>query len=103
MIVPTKRFALALDNSPLPEPFLITVPHQRPPSIEYRYDEYIANPEEWHDMHCVYDFATVEDVRLLYLKADTDRSHFHQRIEVLSLLEKEMLRQGLFTSIDINE
>jgi hypothetical protein len=102
MIAPTMRFALAFDKDPLPEPFLILVPHQEPPSIEYRYDEYVADPEEWHDMHCVYDFATVEDVRLLYLKA-ADRSHFHQRAKVLSLLEKEMLRQGLFTSIDIDE
>jgi len=97
MIVPTKRFALAFDKDPLPEPFIIPVPHQRPPSIEYRYDEYVADPEEWDDMHCVYDFATIEDVRLLYLK------HFHQRSKVLALLEKEMLRQGLFTSIDIDE
>jgi len=43
MIVPTMEFAIARDDSPLPQPFIIPVPHQRRPSVEYTYDEY----KEW--------------------------------------------------------
>jgi len=109
------KFAMARDKEKLPRPFLIVVPHQRDASIEYEYEawrewyeagapddwDYPAGSEAWHDVRDIHVFETVEDVQMCL--RNYDRGHLHQGAKVRVLLEKEMVEQGLFEELEVDE
>jgi hypothetical protein len=85
----------------------VAVPHQRPAYIVYA-EASPPNEEDGdqviegdHDLHCVHEVATIEDVaRLMQATSGGGKQTRHQSRVIASAVRREMIGQGVIEPIE---